>query len=461
MRNIKPSLIIHVFALLHAATALSCRLAGVEDELLLTILTIAMSLLICYRKNLSIEFTAAIIIVGNIIGYLMGTIGANILQLLFSSQYVFNTVSTAVTTEVLGWSIVAISDIFKEGSTGKEGNSLSSPYMKWLLLASGGIFVFRLGIVLMFNRDPFDPGHIMTITGRVLTNSVAIVILVCIDILYIRFAGKKRTKSWKPWFKTSVFIGFMLSATLLESILVGSGIPFDIRKVFGQEFPLLFIVSLLAQITIYCIIYMANYAITAKSEMNQAREKANMAQYRYIKLKRQVNPHFLFNSLNILDCMVCEEQSEKASIYIHKLAGIYRYMIKSEEEELVPLRDELVFVKLYTDLLKVRFPEGFEVEMDIAEEDYSRFVLPCSIQLLIENATKHNAVTADNPLAIRIESIGGNMIRVSNNIVPKITASPSTGLGQKYIRQLYMDLSGKSIGIEKTASKYCVTLPLL
>ena len=174
MRNIKPSLIIHVFALLHAATALSCRLAGVEDELLLTILTIAMSLLICYRKNLSIEFTAAIIIVGNIIGYLMGTIGANILQLLFSSQYVFNTVSTAVTTEVLGWSIVAISDIFKEGSTGKEGNSLSSPYMKWLLLASGGIFVFRLGIVLMFNRDPFDPGHIMTITGRVLTNSVAI-----------------------------------------------------------------------------------------------------------------------------------------------------------------------------------------------------------------------------------------------------------------------------------------------
>ena len=82
MRNIKPSLIIHIFALLHAVTALSCRLAGVEDELLLTIMTIAMSLLICYRKNLSIEFTASIIIVGNIIGYLMGTIGANLLQLL-------------------------------------------------------------------------------------------------------------------------------------------------------------------------------------------------------------------------------------------------------------------------------------------------------------------------------------------------------------------------------------------
>lgn len=461
MRNIKPSLIIHIFALLHAVTALSCRLAGVEDELLLTIMTIAMSLLICYRKNLSIEFTASIIIVGNIIGYLMGTLGANLLQLLFSSQYVVNTVSTAVTTEVLGWSIVAFSDMFKEGSAGKEGNSLSSPYMKWLLLAAGGIFVIRLGIVLLFNTEPFDSGHIMEVTGRILTNSVSMVILICINILYIRLTSKKRIKDVQPWLKTLIFIGFMLTATMLESILAGSGIPFDFRAVFGREFPLLFTVSLLAQVTIYCIIYMANYAITAKSEMTHAREKANMAQYRYIKLKRQVNPHFLFNSLNILDCLVCEEQSEKASIYIHKLAGIYRYMIKSEDEELVPLRDELVFVNLYADLLKVRFPEGFDVEMNIAEEYYSRFVLPCSIQLLIENATKHNAVSADNPLRIKIESAGDGYIRVSNNIVPKITKSPSTGLGQKYIRQMYMDLSGKSIEIKSTADKYCVTLPLL
>ena len=185
-----------------------------------------------------------------------------------------------------------------------------------------------------------------------------------------------------------------------------------------------------------------------------------MAQYRYLKLKRQVNPHFLFNSLNILDCLICEEKSEQASTYTHKLAGIYRYMIKSEDEQVVTLRDELVFVGLYVDLLKVRFPEGFDVIIDVAEDRLARFVPPCSIQLLIENATKHNAVGPDNPLVIRVETAEDEVI-VSNNLVPKVTSSPSTGLGQQYISQLYMDLSGRSVKISRTDDEYCVTLPLL
>ena len=90
----------------------------------------------------------------------------------------------------------------------------------------------------------------------------------------------------------------------------------------------------------------------------------------------------------------------------------------------------------------------------------ARFVPPCSIQLLIENATKHNAVNTDNPLIVHVKEVDGN-IKVSNNIVPKVTKSPSTGLGQKYIRQLYMDMSGKQIEIESTETEYSVTLPLL
>ena len=210
----------------------------------------------------------------------------------------------------------------------------------------------------------------------------------------------------------------------------------------------------------YCIVYVINYAITARTEMQEEREKANMAQYRYVKLKRQVNPHFLFNSLNILDCLIREEKSEQASLYTHKLASIYRYMIKSEEEDVVPLREELVFVGLYIDLLKVRFPEGFDVEIDVPEDRMARFVPPCSIQLLIENATKHNAVGSETPLVIKVHAEGDN-ICVSNNIIPKMTKNQSTGLGQKYIRQLYMDLSGKHIGINTSDGCYCVTLPLL
>ena len=205
---------------------------------------------------------------------------------------------------------------------------------------------------------------------------------------------------------------------------------------------------------------MINYAITVQLEVQTEREKANLAQYRYIKLKRQVNPHFLFNSLNVLDSIICENKSEQASLYTHKLAGIYRYIIKSEDEDIVPLRDELVFVQLYIDLMKLRFPEGFDVKINVPEEHMARFVLPCSIQLLIENATKHNAVSVDNPLLIKIE-IKDDAIHVSNNIVPKVTVSPSTGLGQQYISHMYKDLSDKPVEIIKNEEFYCVILPLL
>ena len=456
-RNMKPSWIIHVFALLHAVVALTCRLAGVEDELLLTILTMAMALIICMKKNLSIEFTAAIIIIGNIIGYLMGTLGASILEAFIKTPYIVHALSTFVTTEVLGWSIVAIARIFRQNR--QNAGSPTTPYLKWLLLAAGGIFVLRLCIVFLFNNSPADSTDVFTVVKKVLSNSFGLIILVCLNIMYIRYAGRA-FKGRSRWLRTLTIILFMGMASFIETLITGFVLPLDLVPGFWQEFPLTFAVSLLTQVSIYCLIYMVNYSLTAKFQMQEERVKANMAQYQYLKLKRQVNPHFLFNSLNILDCLVCEEKTEQASTYIHKLAGIYRYLIRSEEETLVPLREELVFVNLYIDLLKVRVPEGFEVRINGPEAAEARFVLPCSLQLLIENAIKHNAVTAENPLRISIQSEGDNL-KVSNNIVPKVTVSPSTGLGQKYIRQQYLDLSGKHIGIERTGESYCVTLPLL
>ena len=454
--RIRPAWFIHIFAFLHAAVALSCRVAGVNDELLLTMLTMVMSLIICYKKGLNIEFTAAIIIVSNIIGYLMGTIGADAMELFIASPYVVHTVSTAVTTEVLGWSIIAVTKLFRHSAATNPRNALSTSYMKWILLAAGSIFTIRLGIVLLFYNG-LEGDAIFELAGKVLSNSVGIIILCCLNILFIRFSGK--FNSGKKLRTISVLVPFMVFAAVIECVIVSIGVPFRFDMDPGQ-IPALLMISLLTQVTLYCVIYIINYAITARTEMHTQREKAHTAQYRYLKLKRQVNPHFLFNSLNILDCLVCEEKTEQASMYIHKLAGIYRYMIRSEDEELVPLREELVFVNLYVDLLNVRFPEGFEVKIEIMEEDMSRFVLPCSIQLLIENATKHNAVSPDNPLVITVRS-DGNSVCVSNNVVPKITRSQSTGLGHKYIRQQYVDISGKEIEIRNSDGVYCVTLPLL
>lgn len=454
----QPVWIIHIFAILHLITALCCRLTGIDDELLLTIMTMAMILIVCLRKNLSIEFTASIVIVGNILGYLLGTLGARILGMIFTSPYAIQPLSTFVTTELLGWGIVAIAGIFKLGRTDEDKSSLTSPYLKWLLLAAGSIFILRLGIIFIFSKVNVEPAVIYDIIEDVLTNSVGLLILICLNILYVRYSARfSKTARIKKTFLLGLFV---IAAAIVETLIIGFGFPFTIFQGYHRSILLIFIVSLLAEITIYCIVFIINYALTARKDMQTQRERAHLAQYRYMKLKGQVNPHFLFNSLNILDCLVCEEKTEQASLYIHKLAGIYRYMIKSEDEELVRLSEEIVFIEKYTDLLKVRFTEGFRIEMDIQEDCLNKFILPCSLQLLIENATKHNAISADNPLKIRIETFN-ETIRVRNNIIPKITKSQSTGLGHKYISRQYLDLCGKSIDIDITENDYCVTLPLL
>ena len=443
------SWIIHIFALIHAAVALACRMAGITDELLLTVLTMAMALIICMKRGLKVEFTAAVIIIANILGYLLGTLGAEVLGAVITSEYLVPCISTIVTTEILGWCIMGMTKIF--GQKEDEKTKLkTAPHIKLMLLVASFIFVMRIILVVFLPNSEFEEEAVLGMVGKVMSNSFSMIMLICVNVLFIRTISTRQPAGSKLG-TIALYVTFMTLATLLVTFLTG---------LEDERFVLLFIVSFIVELMVYCLVYIVNYAITARSEMLSEREKANMAQYRYLKLKRQVNPHFLFNSLNILDCLICEEKSEQASLYTHKLAGIYRYMIKSEEEEVVSLRDELVFVGLYTDLLKVRFPEGFDVIIDVPEDKMARFVPPCSIQLLIENATKHNAVSPDNPLTVRVEIKDDNVL-VSNNLVPKMTKSPSTGLGQKYIRQLYMDMSGKQIDIEQTEDEYCVTLPLL
>lgn len=458
IRNLSTTWIIHIFAVLHAIVALSCRLAGIEDELLLTILTMTMALIVCMKSGLNIDLTAAAIIVVNILGYFIGNLGADILQPFISRDYAVHAFSTFLTTEILGWSIVALTSLFQVKIRNRQGLS-DTPYLSWLILAMCGIFILRLTIVLLFSSDSILAGDVYNTSSKVFSNSFSLITLICINVLYIRYA-RRYARAWSRGARLLTFIAFTLMAAFLESVLAGAGVRFDFNGIFKEGFPLLFATSLLAQVAVYCIVYIVNYALTVRAEMKEEREKANMAQYRYVKLKHQVNPHFLFNSLNILDCLICDNNTEAASAYTHKLAGIYRYMLKSEDEMVVSLRDELVFVELYTDLLKERFPVGFSVETSVPEELMARFVLPCSIQLLIENATKHNAVSEEDPLVIRIEA-DGESIKVINNRVPKVTKSPSTGLGQTYIRQMYRDLSGKEVNIEETDKIYRVTLPLI
>ena len=451
------TLMIHIFALLHAVVALTCRLTGVIDELLLTMLTMIMALLICLKWERSIEFTASSIIIVNILGYFSGILWAQFFSLFTKQALIIHPLSTLVTTEIIGWGMVGVLALFKNKPS--DSKALSSYYLTWIICAMIIVFFFRLGILSLFSRGLYTPGDLITASRKVFSNSFALILLICLNILFIRRNTKVGNKR-EPWLKFSIIGIFVVFAILFETLIVTIGFPPDFENIFIKETGLTAIVVAITEFAVICIIYIINSAITSRNEMNRERDKANMAQYRYLKLKRQVNPHFLFNSLNVLNYLILDQKTEQASTYTQKLASIYRYMIKSEDEEIVTLMEEMEFVEKYIDLMKVRFPQGLQVNINIKEEDYLKHVIPCSIQLLVENATKHNAICQDRTLSIDIAT-DGYEISIENNKIPKLTKVPSTGLGQKYIRQRYLDLSGKEVKIENTDDRYRVTLPLL
>lgn len=458
MRSLKVSGIIHLFAVLHAAVALLCRFGGINDELVLTLLTIVMIVLICLKRGLNVEFTAASVIVVNVIGYLLGTGGARLMELLLDSPLAVHAVSTFLTTEILGWSIVWFTKLFRRG--GDDGRPAAwNPRIGLLLLAVGVIFAFRLAYVELFATPYFSSEHVYRMIDLLISNSAAIIILLCVNVIYVRYL--RRRSEQRPALKVVSLVLFVLLTSACVTLIAGLHLPFDFDRTFTwRELVQLSSITLLVEMVLYSIVFMVDYAFASRTVLRAERGKAHQAQFLYMKLKQQVNPHFLFNSLNILDCLVCEQRTEQASAYIHKLAGIYRYMLQNEQETLVRLKEEMAFVEMYVDLLQVRFADGFRVETDIPVEAFQRNVVPCSVQLLIENAIKHNAVDAGEPLVIRI-SATTEALTVTNNLRPKLSASTSTRVGLNYIRQQYLDLAGTPIGIRRTDTEYRVTLPLL
>lgn len=453
--RVKPSGIVHIFAALHAGVTILCRAAGIGDELLLTILTMAMIILVCLRKNLNLEFSAVIIIVINVIGYILGTAGANLIGMFFESDLAIHAISTALTTELLGWGTIFIG---RYRQTPERTKILRMP---WLLAVVCIIFLFRLTIVALGKSDIISDGGLYRNTLRLLYNVPVCIILVCVNILYIKFS-RTRFADRSGRVRWVALTAFILLSVLCTTFAVGAGLPFAIHSLPSyHDLVELSLVALIVEVLFYALAYIADYVWVTRQDMKAEKMKRHKAQFEYLKLKQQVNPHFLFNSLNVLDCLICENKNEDASLFVHKLAGMYRYMLKNETDTLISLRDELAFVGMYTDLLKVRFSSGFEVRTDVPEEYMSCYVVPCSIQMLVENALKHNRVYPGSPLYIDMVAKDNRFI-VTNTISPRMASSEeSTKVGLNYIRQQYIDLSGKDIEVNDDGKTYSVSLPLL
>jgi hypothetical protein len=454
MRRIRTAYLIHGFAALHAVVTVLCLLTGIPDSLILTLLTMLLTVLICLRRNVQVEFTAICVILVNIAGYVIGRIGAQVFN--FPSEMLSRALSTFFTTELLGWSLNLFAKAYHIPAGRRESWQKN---LGWLIFAVVVVFALRLVIeYVIFRKGPFEGVSVTGVFRSFLGNSLVILGMLVGTVFFVRKAHGWHFSLDVSTIGTTLFIGLI---SILCAFLHTLGFPFHwTLPVEAAVFARNLVAALIAETTLFAVVYLAEYAVRTRREIASQRERRHMAEYRYMALKSQVNPHFLFNSLNILDSIVQDGEKEEASRYIHKLAGIYRYMLQHDNQKLVTLGEEVTFVRMYADLLRVRFPEGFNVYQLIREEDLSRKVVPCTLQLLLENVTKHNAISAEKPLRIGV-STNGEYLTMENDRIPRASAPVSTGLGLPYLRNQYMDISGKDILVEQTEDTFRVSIPLL
>ena len=460
MRNIKTGYIIHFFAILHALVAFICAENAFDDQLILTLLTIILTVIVCFCRNADVEFTAASVILVNIVGYLLGTLGADLVSGLINHIALTRSISTLITTEVMGWGIFLFAKYtIKQKDEDKAVPELNANIQGFILVILL-LLALRIIYTVIFQSSLYHDISPSEVIAQYFANPIVFLVISCINIIFINQMEHGDFHVRNQSVKVVLSILFIVITTLVSAFLACLGLHLDLTNINPEFYQQMLFIASVIELATFTVIYMIFNVISYRTAMYQERENANLARYRYMMLKQQVDPHFLFNSLNILDCLVVEQKTEQASIYIHKLAGIYRYMLKNEEKLMVELRDELTFANMYIDLLKVRFEDGFRVDMDIPEEVMGKLVVPGTLQLLIENAIKHNVVNEEDPLVIRIVA-DADQISVSNNLFPKYSDSTkSNKLGLKYIDNQYLNLVGKPIQIYHNEEIHEVIVPL-
>lgn len=195
-----------------------------------------------------------------------------------------------------------------------------------------------------------------------------------------------------------------------------------------------------------------------KSFIEAEKLKTQMIAYKYEVLRNQINPHFLFNSFNVLSDLVFEDQ-DLAVKFIQQLSRLFRYVLDSRDKELVKVSEEMDFVRSFVYLLSIRMENKLEVDIDV-ESAADEMIVPVSIQMLIENAVKHNEASEAFPLSIKIRR-EGDFITVSNALKLKNVDDDTTRLGLSNLKQQFAFFTEKPIGIEKSGTEFSVSLPIV
>lgn len=177
-------------------------------------------------------------------------------------------------------------------------------------------------------------------------------------------------------------------------------------------------------------------------------------------LKTQINPHFLFNNLGSLSSLIMEDPA-RAVTFVNELSSVYRYLLQANERQLTTLKSELTFLRDYFHLLKTRFGDGVHLEVDVEEDQRAYLLPPLTLQLLIENAVKHNIVLTQKPLHIRVYTDRNDNLVVVNNLQKKTSPVLSNKVGLRTIISKYRLLNKGAVRVTETPAHFRVELPLV
>ena len=218
-----------------------------------------------------------------------------------------------------------------------------------------------------------------------------------------------------------------------------------------------FIISML--ILIAGLIYF-NIKQREKQLQRQADLRKERIQSQLELLKSQINPHFLFNNFNTLVALI-EEDKENAVEYVERLSDFYRSILHYREKDVIQIQEEFDIIKNYEFLLHKRYGDNIELNIKSNGNLNSAYIVPLTLQMLVENAVKHNVISKTKPLHIEIEKEADRYISVTNNIQKKLTNEPSTGFGLQSIQSRYALLSKIEVQIEETENHFKVRIPIL
>ncbi len=270
-----------------------------------------------------------------------------------------------------------------------------------------------------------------------------------------RFTQKRILIGFLSSFFISVFVIFLLR--IFEDVIIENK---TLIEFLSKETMANYVVSIL--ITFFVTIsFHAFYFYKAYNENKVKEQKiiAGTANAKFESLKNQIDPHFLFNSLNVLSSLI-EENPENAQKFTTSLSKIYRYVLEQKDKELVSVQEELNFAKTYMNLLKMRFENSISFELPENYDNTEAKVVPLSLQLLLENTIKHNVVSEQKPLQIKI-FVKDNFLVVENNFQKKEVLQNRRGVGLQNIVERYKLLSERKVLIEEKESYFRVLIPIL